>query len=115
MRQNMASKLTKEPLGDCYEVHTKAILEGHDGVLCHGTVYHPSVGWHGHCWIEEGDGDIVIDYSNGHCAALRKERYYEAGRVKDVKKYNTEEVRELTLQEGTYGPWNEKEKEELLD
>lgn len=92
--------------GDCYEVHGNAFLEGMPGLLCHGTVYHPDVGWHGHCWIELNE-DVVIDFSNGHQAALKRERYYKAGRVKDVKRYDIEQARKLILEEGHYGPWGE--------
>ena len=97
--------------GNCYEVHGRTFIEGMLGLLCHGTVWHPDVGWHGHCWIELNK-DVVIDFSNGHHAALRREVYYKAGRVKDVKKYNPEQVRKLVLKEGTYGPWDANKRKE---
>lgn len=91
--------------GDCYEVHGRAFIEGMEGLLCHGTAWHADVGWHGHCWIELNE-DIVMDISNRHHAVLRREVYYKAGKIKDVKKYNVEQARELILKEGTWGPWN---------
>ena len=94
--------MAKPPNGDCYKVHVEAIIDGMDGLLCHGTVWHPGVGWHGHCWIELTE-DVVMDFSNGHHAVLRRETYYEVGKVKDIKRYNAEEARELMLHEGTYG------------
>ena len=97
--------MTKSKTGDCYEVHGKAITEGMLGLLCHGTVWHPDVGWHGHSWIELNE-DVVIDISNGHHAVLRREVYYEIGKVKDVKKYDVERAIELMLEKGTYGPWD---------
>lgn len=96
--------MKKSARGDCYEVHGKAILEGTPGLLCHGTVWHPDVGWHGHCWIELNE-DVVVDFSNGHRAVLRREVYYRIGKVKDVRRYDAEQARELVLREGTYGPW----------
>jgi len=91
-------------MGDCYAVHGRAFLEGMSGLLCHGTVWHSDVGWHEHCWIELNE-DVVLDFSNGHQVAVRREIYYKIGKVKDIKRYNVEQARELTLKEGTYGPW----------
>ena len=98
--------------GDCYQVHCETMLDAgidkaliEDWRLCHGTVYHPEAGWHGHCWIEIADGKIVIDSSNGHNATVRSGGYYRVGKVKDVKRYTAEEARRMVLQEGTYGPW----------
>jgi len=91
--------------GDCYEVHAKAIIDGLlPGMLCHGTVWHQETGWHGHCWIEVND-DVVLDFSNGHQVIVRRDAYYELGKVKNVKRYNPEQARELMEKEGTYGEW----------
>lgn len=98
--------MAKSKRGDCYEKNGNAFIEGMPGLLCHGTVWHPNVGWHGHCWIELNE-DVVMDFSNGHHAVLRREVYYKAGKVKDVKKYNIEQARNLIVKEGTYGPWKE--------
>ncbi len=97
--------------GDCYQIGCEAMLDEAiditlmDWRLCHGTVWHRSVGWHGHCWIEIADGRIVVDGSNGHNATIRSEIYYRAGKVKEVKRYTREETRQMVLQEGTCGPW----------
>ena len=45
----LARRLMATNNGDCYKVHADAIVCGIDGLLCHGTVWHPEVGWHGHC------------------------------------------------------------------
>lgn len=97
--------MKKSTNGDCYVVHGKAILDGAPGILCHGTVWHPVSGWHEHCWIELNE-DVVVDFSNGHRIVLRREEYYNRGKVKDVDKYNLEQTRELVLKRGTYGPWD---------
>lgn len=95
-------------LGDCYEVHANAFVNGFleeaGGLLCHGTVWHPKVGWHGHCWLELNE-DVVADYSNGHGVVVRRETYYAIGKVKNVSRYGIEQARALVLKEGTYGPW----------
>ena len=102
----------KKGNGDCYQVGCKAMFDMaldptliNDWRLCHGTVWHPKVGWHGHCWIEIAHGLIVVDGSNGHSATVMSANYYRIGKIKNVKKYTGKEARELILQEGTYGPW----------
>ena len=93
-------------LGNCYEVHGKAIsLDEVEGLLCHGIAWHPLTGWHGHCWIELNE-DVVMDFSNKHQAVLRRERYYKIGKVKNVKRYTASEARELMLKTHSFGPWN---------
>ena len=99
--------------GDCYKVGCEAMLDTaidetlmEDWRLCHGAVWHPSAGWHGHCWIEIAGGHIVVDNSNGHNATARSEGYYRVGKVKEVKRYTREEARQMVLKEGTYGPWD---------
>ena len=99
--------------GNCYQVHCEAMFDeaidmafSEDWRLCHGTVFHQDVGWHGHCWIEIGNGHIVRDGSNGHDVTVRREGYYRAGKVKDVQRYTREEASRMALKEGTYGPWS---------
>ncbi|KKL11786.1 hypothetical protein LCGC14_2542270, partial [marine sediment metagenome] len=99
-------------LGDCYQVGCEAMLDAaidetfkEDWILCHGTVWHPAVGWHGHCWIEIAHGHIVVDGSNGHNATVMREGYYRAGKIKNVTRYTREEARRMVLNERTYGPW----------
>lgn len=103
--------MNKSINGDCYKVGCEAMLDidmklTEDWKLCHGIVWHPAIGWHGHCWIEIANGKIVVDGSNGHNATVRSEVYYRAGKVKGVKRYTREEARQMVLKEGTYGPWN---------
>lgn len=97
----------KQKKGDCYEVHWHAFIDGTPGLLCHGTVWHPKVGWHGHCWIELNE-DVVIDISNGRRVVMRREAYYAIGKIKDVSRYDLEQVRALSLKEHTLGPWKNK-------
>ena len=95
--------MTKQ-LGNCYEVHGRAItLDGYEGLLCHGTVFHPEIGWHGHCWIEHEE--IVHDLANGKNIVIRHEVYYAMGKAKDIKRYTANEAREMTLETGHWGPW----------
>ena len=104
--------MAKQKLGDCYEVHGRHIIDAllektpmlPDMKLCHGTVWHPVVGWHGHCWIEMGN-DVVTDFSNGHNWVGRREQYYAKGKIKNVTKYTPEQVREKVLETGHWGDW----------
>lgn len=101
-----------EANGNCYEVHAVTIIDAgpleNCSLLCHGTVYHPAVGWHGHCWIEINEG-TVLDIANDRQTVMPRERYYSIGKVKDVKRYNPAQVRELLLEHENYGPWSEDE------
>lgn len=111
-KDGIEGMVKNKKLGDCYEVHAKQLLAGlantfgASSVLCHGTVWHPKTKWHGHCWIELNE-DVVMDISNGCQVVTRREAYYRAGKVKDVKKYNVKQVNAMILVHGTYGPWGD--------
>ena len=105
-------RMEKKP-GDCYLIHGQAIAVGRKtGVLCHGTVWHHSIGWHSHAWIEEGD--TVYDMANGRDASfhLPKDFYYIVGYVRDVKRYTQAETKAAMLKSGSFGPWESKDKED---
>ena len=100
----------KQGKGDCYKVHAEAMINGSTKYcnqivyLCHGTVYHESVGWHGHCWLEQAG--FVYDISNGHDISCLKTVYYALGYVRDVYRYTAEEVKAMLLKhDGHYGAW----------
>jgi hypothetical protein len=102
----------KQGFGDCYEVHGRFIMDGvlnksllSDTHLCHGSVFAPDVGRHGHCWIELGN-DVVMDISNGHSFIGRRDEYYRVGQVKSVKRYTPEEARNMVLKYGHWGDWS---------
>lgn len=92
-----------ERKGDCYQVHGDGILKWGEGLLCHGTVWHSKIGWHGHAWIELNE--LVFDFANGNRGIVPKAFYYAVGRVKDVKKYTVDETAKMMQEKGTYGPW----------
>lgn len=102
--------MKKTEMGDCYDVHGKAIIEMPpeygNTLLCHGVVWHAKTGWHGHCWLELNE-DVVLDMSNGHQSIMRKEAYYAAGKVRDVRSYTAEQAMKMMSTKGTYGPWEE--------
>jgi len=93
--------------GDCFHKNGQIFIDYECfDFLCHGTV----VGQgeikgikHTHCWIELGD--VVFDYSNGKKIIMRKERYYEIGKIKDIKKYTIEEAKKLMLKTKHWGDW----------
>lgn len=102
--------------GDCYQVHLRALIDRtEEGLLCHGTVYHPKTGRHGHCWIERtlsGDYGVVVwcrDIANGHDVLWPRDLYYHIGQVEDVKRYTSEDAAILALGSGNHGPWTETE------
>lgn len=109
--------LTRAENGDCFEVHGKAILHRSEtGMLCHGTVEHPKVGRHWHCWIEKQMElpapvgvvtlDVCLDISNGRDIELPLVVYYAAGSVADVKRYAPDEAVAMMVERGTFGPWH---------
>ena len=91
--------------GDCYEVHAQKILYSkQDNMkLCHGLVWHPATGWHGHAWLEKGN--MVIDVSNGNNARMSKSVYYSLGKIKNIKKYTKKQAIQKMLDTKHYGPW----------
>lgn len=97
--------------GNCYEANGKYILDllisGRKDIrkwkLCHGIVVGKGIE-HGHCWIEYND-DMVMDFSNGHSIALRKEHYYALGRVTKVKRYTAKQVQKNILKYENWGEW----------
>lgn len=107
--------------GNCYDVHARALVDGTEtGLLCHGTVWHPDVGYHGHCWIERDESlpaphgrSITVtmcrDISQGKDIVLPCDLYYYAGKVKDVRRYTTEEAAVQMLKHKHFGPWHRTE------
>lgn len=91
--------------GDCYEIAGNYALENFkDGlILCHGTVWHPVSGVHGHAWVEQGD--VCIDLANGLDVKMDKQKYYAIGKITDVKRYTPKQAAMLMLKTKTYGPW----------
>ncbi|NOR85228.1 hypothetical protein GQ473_03855 [archaeon] len=98
--------MTLRELGDCYEVNGRHFIDNFQydagARLCHGT----AIGYgkikgvkFGHCWIELND-ILVIDISNGNNAHLLKSRYYEVGKITDVKRYTWVEFMKLIQKTG---------------
>lgn len=94
-----------DAIGDCYPVafNLCSVIEG--AVLCHGAVFHPLVGWHGHAWVEV-DG-VAIDRSNGFNTAMPAGVYRAIGRASDVVEYDHRASMRHAILTGNYGPWSE--------
>lgn len=117
----MTKQQKRTPRGDCYDVHARALMQGTEtGTLVHGTIWHPRLGYHGHCWIEreeplpmpDGDSvtiDVCRDISQGKDMTLPCVIYYRAGRVKDVHRYTAEEAAVQMLKHKHFGPWHRTE------
>lgn len=98
--------------GDCFEVAWKIMLDAKgkdlDYVLVHAEVtgQGPVEGIKFiHAWVEIGD--VVIDNSNDNNIVMRKEKYYEVGKISEdkMKRYTIEEALEWALKTGNFGPW----------
>ncbi len=103
------------PVGDCFEAAYKKLYEVFrehpEAKLVHAIVtgQGPIKGvQHGHAWVEIGD--TVLDYSNGRSIEMPKQIYYAVGNVdpnnsKEYKTYSFKEMADISLDQGTYGPW----------
>mgnify|MGYP001500032039 FL=1 len=113
-------------LGDCYEVHGRAMLgpEGADFILVHAEVMGQGrlAGVpYGHCFLIHKVTDIVHDRSNGRDIKMPRVIYYHLGKIDQseywddtlgrvsrtpkIFEYTQEEAREFMLETGTFGPW----------
>jgi len=98
--------------GECYMASARWIMdEGKaiedEAMLVHGTVagQGPLEGLRiGHAWVEFGD--LVYDASAE--LLVRKERYYEIGKVKDTVEYTPTEMRVNLLKTENWGPWDDR-------
>lgn len=93
--------------GNCYEVAARVLVDRKlpQGVLVHGSVWHPKTGRHGHAWVEMGD--VVFDFANNKSAVMRKEKYYSLGRVQNTKKYTRKQAVDKMLDTEHFGPWGD--------
>jgi hypothetical protein len=106
----------KRPLfnrGDCFEVAGRAMLypiaPGLKLVHAHVTGQGSLLGKrHAHAWNEIGD--VVLDNSNGRNIVMRKEQYYELGKILtkpgDYAVYDDKDARKKMSQYKHYGPWD---------
>ncbi len=101
--------------GNCYENCAKFVLakgdfDGSPLLLCHADVRHPENPYHGHAWVEWGDGHpLVFDPSNGTEAVslFSLANYYELAQIQPAKvqRYTRNELRTMIVATETYGPW----------
>jgi len=99
--------------GDCYDTAAAFVVEASDPntVLCHGTALGTggeALGLrYGHAWVEvEVAGEwLVIDRANGFDYLGRRDRYYAAGTIREVKRYPKALAMQMLLQRRHYGPW----------
>ena len=97
--------------GDCYYVALLLVADMSDEsghLLCHGTCTGngPIEGIEfGHAWVEYGN--VCIDKANGKNGVFEKSVYYEAGTVRDVRRYKPSEVRRMMRKHKHAGPWDE--------
>jgi hypothetical protein len=117
---------------DCYRVAGRWFLDlVPDGLerlriqgvrvsICHGNLYHPLCGFHGHAWVEldrprrirfpDGTRRTVrvvtaIDRAHGDDVELPAKQYRETRRVQDVRRYTPEEAGRCMYESHHFGPW----------
>ena len=103
-------------VGDCYEAAANALLVSgfasgvdlpDEAVLVHGrpTLTREPFEEYGHAWLELGD--VVFEVANGRDIFVRRERYYEVGRIdpEQCLRYTKEQARKFVLYFCHYGPW----------
>lgn len=95
--------------GDCFIVALQNQMDDPTLTLCHGIV-HGQGQLEGyvfpHAWNETEYG-TVIDQSNGNNVELPKDVYYALGGIETVYKYDHNEMLEIVVNDGTYGPWED--------
>jgi len=103
------------PVGDCFEAAYKKLYEVFrehpEAKLVHAIVTGQGEikgVQHGHAWVEIGD--TVLDYSNGRTIKMPKQIYYAIGNVDpsnsdEYKTYSFKEMADISMDQGTYGPW----------
>lgn len=101
--------------GTCYPDAYNWMIEneynhGDNGaMLAHATVTGTGGGIegveYGHAFILINNG-YVIDVATGKEIGFPKDEYYRIGKVKDVKLYTFDEMLEVSMIKGTYGPWH---------
>lgn len=103
--------------GDCYQANGTLFIDmcrkdKKDILLVHGDVGDTQ---HGHCWVESKN--FCFDNSNGNEVILPIDTYYRLGQIREeaCMKYKFNFARKLMLDIGHWGPWSQKEKQQVSD
>lgn len=103
-----------EPEGNCYEAALELFLRFNTDLptgpkLVHGRVHGQGrlkgISF-GHAWVEVGD--VVFDYSNGGKLIMRRDHYYQMGKIEEVEKYTFSQLFEHIERTGHMGPWDQR-------
>lgn len=99
-------------MGQCYASAAKWVMEHPDVTsarLAHGTAVGTGgniVGQeYGHAWVEVGP--IVLDTKSGWVGS--RGAFYTAGQIREVARYDRDQVLENVLRSETWGPWEAQE------
>ena len=104
--------------GDCYGNAVRFVMD--DAPLSSESKYRivhgiPMLGGvkeggerYGHAWIEYDEDDMVMVYDPYNDMAMPKAVYYKLGGIDYSVIYSWAEAREMLIEEGHYGPWDEK-------
>ena len=101
--------------GDCYVVAYRYFMsngnKNKDLRLVHGLVTgHGAIKGivYNHAWCEDIKKNMVLDYTMPECfQEVPIEVYYALGQVQKEHKYTMQEVLDKSVEEGTYGPWED--------
>jgi hypothetical protein len=119
------------PLGDCYEVHGRAMIngeivgetdEGRINLTEFATLVHaqispvtrPDLGTYGHAWLEVNLGRdahgtdevvLVLELTNGQNLMMPRDAYYRLSRPDEIYRYDLDDTARLAFEFGHWGPW----------
>jgi hypothetical protein len=99
----------KKATGDCFQVAYRLIANGEedhsDLRLVHANVAHLTQEEPvNHAFVE--DDKFVFEMSNGMCAMVPKDKYYQALGITNVRNYTGIEAIEHMIRNNSYGPWD---------
>jgi hypothetical protein len=98
--------------GNCYPVACWLLIDPFgdipsNAILVHGepTLQRAPFNKFGHAWVEIGDS--VFDFSNGRNIVIRKEVYYQLGKIEEssCRRYTKTEARRMVAKFKHWGPW----------
>ena len=102
--------------GDCFTQVCQRMLDdpfmfGHPLVAVHGlptgtSGYAGKVGQYPHAWLEVEFNGIEIVYDTVVGCQVFKDAYYQLGQIEYTVRYDAEQVKAMTRERETYGPWD---------
>ncbi len=99
-------------IGSCYHNALLTIFENQDWTLVHGICVLQGGPYEGnlfgHAWLEKDMNGLRLVYDPTHDAIVFAAIYYRAGEVGYTHRYSFDEARDLAVETGHSGCWDEK-------